>query len=165
VDDVAGGVRERDNQTVLPKREFSVARLFARLTIAFVVVLGGWTAHRTWFQVRDLHVQAPPGAIRAGWRPLINVVTSGRKEVRVLVLLNQGERTDTIGVHRISGHRNGFWDPRFISQTFSPRVSRTQAGHFTEGPAMLRVEAHGYAQWLRTPPPVVREIPVRIARS
>lgn len=165
MDDVLEGARTRARRKFLPRREFSVMRLVVGLTIAVHVMFGAWSANRAWWQVRDLHVQAPSGAVRAGWRPLISVVTSGRKEVTVLVLLRQGVRTDTIAMHRIGGHKDGFWNPLFISQTFAPRVSRIQAGRFTEGPATLRVEAHGYPQWLRTPPPVIREILVRIAQS
>jgi hypothetical protein len=158
-------VRNLPLRASIPRREFSVVRLVIGLTIAAHVILAAWWVHGAWTQVRDLDVQAPPGAIRAGWRPLIRVVTSGRKDVRVLVLLEQGPRTDTIAVHRIGANRNRFWDLQFVSRTFSPRVSRTQAGHFSEGQATLRVEAHGDALWVRTPPPVIREIPVRIARS
>jgi hypothetical protein len=144
-------------------REFSPLRLLVGLTIAAHVMFGGWSAHRALWQVRDLDVQAPPGAVRRGWRPLIRVTTSGWKDVRVLVVLAQGARADTVAVHRIGGHRNGFWNPSFISRTFSPRVTTRQASHFEAGPATLRVEAHASAQWPRTPEPVIREIPVRVA--
>ena len=70
--------------------------------------------------------------------------------------LTQGARTDTIAVQTISGHRDGFWDPRFISRSFVPRVTPTQVAHFIAGRAVLRAEARGRPQWLREPPPVVR---------
>jgi hypothetical protein len=159
------GVGTNRKREFVPRREFSIMRLIVGLTLAVHVIVGGWAANRAWWQVRDLYVSAPPGAIRPGWRPLIRVTTSGRKSVTVYVLLAQGARTDTIAVNRISGHKDGFWNPTFITRTFSPRVSRNQVSHFEAGLATLRVEAHGYPQWMRTPPPVIHEMPVHIAAA
>jgi hypothetical protein len=133
------------------------------ITIGLHVVFGAWSANRAWVQVRSLDVDIPIGALRAGWTPRISVVTSGRTSATVYVTIVQDGRADTISVHSIGGHRDGFWDPRFISRTFSPRVSARQAERLTAGRAILRAEAHGRPQWLRTPPPVVREVPVIVA--
>ena len=133
------------------------------MLVGTVVVFGAWSANRSWTQVRSLDLSAPPGAVRTGWTPRISVVTSGRATITVYVTLVQGGRTDTISVHRVGAHRNGFWNPRFISRSFSPSVGAGQAARLSGGRATLRAEARGVAQWLRDPPPVVREIPIVVA--
>ena len=146
------------------KRGPDVIKWFVGFVLAVHVLFGLWAADRAWTQVRRLEMSATP-VIAAGSMARVDVVTSGRTPVTVVVTLTQGARTDTIAVQTISGHRDGFWDPRFISRSFVPRVTPTQVAHFLAGRAVLRAEARGRPQWLREPPPVVRELPVTIARS
>lgn len=143
-------------------RRQNPTKWFIGFVLAFGILVGGWSADRAWTQVRRLDLVANP-EIGAGSAPRIEVVTSGRVTVTVVLTLAQGVRTDTIAVQTISGHRDGFWNPRFITKTFYPRLTSAQMAHFTTGIALLRAEARGRPQWMREPPPVVREVPVTIA--
>jgi hypothetical protein len=145
-----------------PKRG-SPVKWFLGFVISMHVLAGLWSANRAWTQVRSLNVVVAGPEIAPGSAPRIEVVTSGRVTVRVFVTLVQGTRTDTIAVQTIGGHRDGFWDPRFISKSFAPVLTPTQLARYSTGPALLRVEARGRQQWMREPPPVVREVPVTLA--
>jgi len=146
-----------------PKRGNPI-KWFVGFVISVHILAGAWSADRAWIQVRSMALIAGPD-IRLDSRPRIEVVTSGRVPVTVVLTLAQGTRTDTIAVQTIGSHRDGFWDPRFIERTFSPRLTPTQLSHFAQGTAVLRAEARGRPQWLREPPPVVRQVEVTIIRS
>lgn len=140
----------------------SPIKWFVGFIISVHVLAGLWSADRAWTQVRSLTVKVAGPEIGAGSAPRIEVVTSGRVTIRVFVTLVQGTHTDTLALQTIGGHRDGFWDPRFISKTFAPVLTPAQMARYSAGPALLRVEARGRPQWLREPPPVVREVPVTI---
>lgn len=135
---------------------------FVGFIVAFGILIGGWSVDRAWKQVRDLELASSP-TVGVGSSPRIDVVTSGRAPVTVVLTLAQGTRTDTIAVQTIGAHRDAFWDPTFISRRFYPRLTTTQMSRFEAGAAVLRAEARGRPQWLREPPPVVREVAVTLA--
>ncbi|MCX5754738.1 MAG: hypothetical protein NTX19_01260 [Gemmatimonadetes bacterium] len=139
----------------------SPIKWFIGFVISVHIMAGLWAADRAWKQVRSMSLIAGPD-LAAGSRTRIEVVTSGRAAVTVVLTLAQGARTDTIAVQRITAHRDGFWDPRFITRVFSPRLTPTQMAHFKAGAASLRAEARGGPQWLREPPPVICEVAVTI---
>lgn len=148
------------------RRRYTPMQWLIGMGIAALVVFGVWSANRAWVQVRSLDLEVPVADVQPGWAPRISVVTSGRVTVTVVLTLSQGTHTDTISMHTIDRSRDGFWDPRFISRSFSPRITPRLAERLASGRAVLRAEAHGQSQWLRTPPPVVREVPVLVlARS
>jgi hypothetical protein len=148
------------------RRRFTPMQWFVGMGIAAPMVFGVWSANRAWVQVRSLDLEVPAADVQPGWAPRLSVVTSGRATVTVVLTLTQGAHTDTISMHTINPSRDGFWDPRFISRTFNPRVTPGLAGRLVSGRAVLRAEAHGRPQWLRTPAPVIREVPVMVvARS
>lgn len=147
------------------RRRFTPMQWIIGMGVAAHVVFGLWSANRAWVQVRSLDIEIPPADVQPGWAPRVSVVTSGRVTVTVYVTLTQAGHTDTISVHTINRSRDGVWDPRFISRTFNPRVTSGFAERFANGRAVLRAEAQGRPQWLRTPSPVVREVPVIVSRS
>jgi hypothetical protein len=58
---------------------------------------------------------------------------------------------------------NPSYDPRPRSLHRDVRLTEQSLAGFQGGPAVLRYTAYGNMQWLRTPPPVVRELAVTIA--
>ena len=137
---------------------------FVGFVVSFGILVGGWSVDRAWTQVRRLNLAAS-AEVGAGSAPRIDVVTSGRAPVTVVLTLSQGTRTDTIAVQTVGAHRGDFWAPQSVSRSFYPRFTATQMSRFATGSAVLRVEARGRPQWMRDPPPVVREVPVMIVRS
>ncbi len=144
------------------RRRFTPMQWLAGMGIAAPVVFGVWSASRAWIQVRSLDLEVPVADVQPGWAPRVSVVTSGSVTVTVVVTLSQGQHTDTISLHTINRSREGFLDPGTISRTFNPRITAGLAQRLTGGRAVLRAEAHGQTQWLHSPAPVVREVPVMV---
>lgn len=125
-------------------------------------LLAASSAYRAWRQVYSLSLDAPPTLV-AGTPLRADVVTSGRTTVDVTLELVQGARVATVGSLWLRGNRDGAMDPRPRRGSLKLSIpSRVLAG-FVPGPARLRATAIGRSQWLRVPPPTVREVPVTLA--
>ena len=74
----------------------------------------------------------------------------------------QGKRSDTLAVHEIPKNHNASIDPRWKRDSMAVVLTDSQLAGFERGPAVVHVTATGGPQWLRTPPPLVREKPVRL---
>ena len=79
----------------------SPIKWFIGFVISVHIMAGLWAADRAWKQVRSMSLIAGPD-LAAGSRTRIEVVTSGRAAVTVVLTLAQGARTDTIAVQRIT---------------------------------------------------------------
>jgi hypothetical protein len=137
-------------------RRVLVVVLVANLALASV------SAARAWWQVYALSLDAPatlaPGAIARA-----DVQISGRTTVTVRIELVQGARTDTLGSLVVRGNRDGAMDPRPRRARLPVTLTLAMLTGFAPGPARLRATAIGRSQWLRVPPPTVREVPVTLA--
>lgn len=133
-------------QPSLATRSLSIARRVLLAILALHLTLGLISAPRAWFQVRELSLQLD------GSRLTTSVVTSGRTFVDVEVRLIQGTRSEVIGVLYVPRNREPVYDFR------KQRRTMTMALKPARGPFVVRATAYGYSQWLRVPPPVVREI-------
>jgi hypothetical protein len=106
----------------------------------------------------------PAGQRGHGATVRANVESWGRTFVELRIELIQGERAETLALKEVP--RN--WDPVF---DFRPRrdslvavLSPERLARFEPGAALVRVTARGSKQWLREPPPQVRERGVVIER-
>jgi hypothetical protein len=79
-----------------------------------------------------------------------------------LVLL-QGSVSRKLATAELPANDNPSYDPRSRTAAKTVAVSDDALAGFAAGPAVVRVTAYGNRQWLRTPPPVVKEIAVTIA--
>ena len=61
-------------------------------------------------------------------------------------------------------NREPVFDPRPQHGSVVVTLTREMLAPLENGPAILRASALGRPQWLRTPPPTIREQPVTIAR-
>jgi hypothetical protein len=77
--------------------------------------------------------------------------------------LVQGARAETLGTLTTRGNRDGALDPRPRHATLTVTLTPATVRRFAAGPAVLRAVATGASQWLRTPPPTVREARVTLA--
>ena len=71
------------------KRGPDIIKWFVGFVLAVHVLFGLWSADRAWTQVRRLEMSATP-VIAAGSMARVDVVTSGRTPVTVVVTLTQG---------------------------------------------------------------------------
>ena len=128
------------------------------------VVLGLWSGYRAIVQVFRLDLRVPQPVLRAGSSVGYDVVSSGRVPVRVRLELIQGTIAETLAVMRVRDGTIAGYDPRIQKGAQTVRLSDGQLARFSAGPAVVRATAIGSSQWLRTPPPTVREAPVLIGR-
>lgn len=131
--------------------------------IATHIVLALWSGYRAIWQVFALEIRAP-AVLRAGDAVSYSVVSSGRVPVTVWLELIQGARGETLATTVVEDGVIAVYDPRIRRGRWSGTLSADQLAPFEPGLATLRVTATGRPQFLRSPPPTVREMAVRIDR-
>ena len=125
------------------------------------LVIGAISTYRAYFQVHRLDVRASE-VLRDGSVIQGSVVTYGRTPVDVRIEIGQAECMVTVYEHHLAGNEFGFYDPRTKSASFSVLLDQKLIHKFESGPAVVRATTVGRHQWMRLPPPVVREVPVTI---
>lgn len=138
-----------------------------KILIALIVVhvpLACWSGYRAIWQVQQLEVTAPQRALDAGAPIRVDVLSSGRASVDVVLEMIQGTHAETLGVRHVPAGRSPAYDPRFRHGEMSVVVTQELLARFTPGAAVVRATAHGRPQWMRTPPPEVRDVAVEIGQ-
>src|SRR5205085_7358831 len=115
-----------------------------------------------WAQVKSLELRASGRGLQPGSSITVHAVSWARTTVTVRVELVQDGRSDTLQVRTIQSNHVASLDPRTRSAWLYVVLGREALARFHAGGAMLRASAIGGPQWLRTPPPLVRTIPVGI---
>lgn len=150
-----------DTLTIRDARPIAWLKRGIVAVFAALLVIGGLSAHRAYFQVRSLEVKAPPLLID-GSVVEVAVVCSGRNRVGVEAELIQGEHSEALLNFRVPGNNLAFFDPRAQHATQTAVLNTETLNRFQPGAAVLRVVATGRPQWGRTPPPTIRELAVTI---
>jgi hypothetical protein len=136
-------------------------------TLLFVgafLLIGMVSAYRAWVQVQQLGLKTSERTLRNGSTVETEVASSGRTTVDVHLELIQGTHSETLAVLNVRGNEFGFFDPRSKQATQRVTISDDVLTRFQAGEAHLRATAIGRHQWMRLPPPVVRELRVEISR-
>jgi len=136
-----------------------------RATLAFLAlcsVTALASGHRAYFQVRGLELRVAGPVLRAGSVVETEVVSSGRTHVDVRVELVQGPHVETLASQFVRGNEWGSVDPRARRASQAIVLTPELLSRFSPGAAVLRATATGRPQWLRLPPPTVRESAVEI---
>jgi len=164
--------RSDDHSALVVKRPFD-RRFDDPPSIAFVrkalfvlvavhVPLACWSGYRAVVQVPRLELGAAERVLHDGSTVRADVVSSGRATVDVTLEMTQGARAETLGTRRVPAGRSPAYDPRFRRGSLSVVLSPELLARFRPGAAVVRATARGRPQWMRTPPPEVRELPVEI---
>jgi hypothetical protein len=132
------------------------------ITLAIHLVIGAMAANRAWVQVRRLDVKLGDLVLRGATTARVDVVSTGRVPVRLSLELIQGTHAETVAVALVRPNANPFWDPRNKPDSMSAVVSPAVLSHFASGPMLVRATARGAPQWMREPPPLVRDVSVEI---
>jgi hypothetical protein len=144
----------------------NVARWIRWAFIVFVsvtyVVPGLFSSYRAWVQVRSLELTVPNRELRSGDTIRVRTVSWARTWVNVDLLLLQGSRADTLAFHQIPKNRNASIDPRWRRDSIVVVLSQPVLTGYDRGAATVRAVAVGGPQWLRTPPPLIREAVVQL---
>jgi hypothetical protein len=159
-------VPSRRLRFVIPAMEprwMTVGRWIVLGFLALVAIPALLSGYRAWVQVYRLDLVSAP-VLRAGSVVRANVVTSGRAYAELRIELVQGAQVETLATRQVPANRDAPTDPRPQRATLAAGLPPQIAARFAPGAAVLRATATGRSQWLRTPPPTVREIAVHLQR-
>ena len=137
-------------------------RWLTRLVLVPFAIFGGFSGYRAWVQVRSVALLILDRELRPGAVVDVEAVSWARTTVTVRLILEQPSHAETLLVHRIPSNHTASLDPRTRSAHLMVPIEGEMLARFEPGSAVLRVHAIGGPQWLRTPPPKVQEIAVRI---
>ena len=140
-----------------------VQRLVIVLVLSTYVLPGLFSSYRAWVQIRNLDLIVPRKELGIGDTVRVNTVSWARTWVDVDLVLIQGKRVDTLATHEIPRNHNASIDPRWRRDSIIVVLTPSILAGYTPGPATIRAHAIGGPQWLRTPPPLVRESLVQLA--
>ena len=137
-------------------------KVFVGMVVALLAT-GAVSSYRAYVQVKSLKIDASQ-VVAVGSKVDVALVSSGRTTVDVQVELIQSSYSQTLFAMQLKGNELGFFDPRTRSVLKSETLTTEQLSGFQPGFAILRATATGRHQWMRLPPPTVREIIVEIQR-
>jgi hypothetical protein len=132
--------------------------------IVTLLVIGMVSSHRAYIQVRSLDLKAPH-SLSPGSTVETAVVTSGRTTVDVDVDLIQGTHSERLFRLHVPGSELAFFDPRTRHGSQNTTLTLEVLSKFQPGAARLRSVATGREQWMRLPPPTVRELDVELVEQ
>ena len=132
------------------------------LVLVTYLLPGLFSSYRAWVQVRSLELIVPSNELRAGDTIRVRTVSWGRTWVDVDLMLVQGSRADTLAFHEIPKNRNASIDPRWRRDSIVLVLSQPLLVGYDRAAATIRARAIGGPQWLRTPPPLIRETLVQL---
>ena len=147
-------------------RESRVVREVRRASIVvacLLLVSFSWSIYRRIRQVLRVDVRVSSPVLGPGSTVGYDVVTSGEVQNRIRLELVQGARREVLLEQRARHNRISGLDPRVFRYTPTVVVTPALLARFGPGPATLRVTGFGGQKLLRTPPPRVAELRVRLA--
>jgi len=147
-----------------PSRVQSALRRVGQAMLVVLVPLALWSGYRAWVQVWALDVSVQESTIRPGSVITVSALTSGRVYVDLRLELMQNGHAHLVATARVDTNRNPAMDPRPRHGGMTVVVTEEISKRWQPGSATLRVTATGRMQFLREPPPDVRELRVDLAR-
>ncbi|MEK6335464.1 MAG: hypothetical protein AABM67_10985 [Acidobacteriota bacterium] len=135
------------------------------ILLSIYLVIGLISAYRAFYQVRSLELRARDSILRNGSSVETSVVSYARTTVDVRLELIQGTHTETVNTLRVPGNEWAFFDPRNQKGAQTTVLTGDVLRRFQPGKAQLRATAIGRHQWMRLPPPVIRELEIEIRQD
>jgi hypothetical protein len=152
--------------TPSPFEESRASRLGKRAVLWFILLqlpIGALSSYRAWVQIKDLTLSTTSSTMTPGVVVRSNLVSWARVESDARIELVQGKRVTMLGEVYLPRNHEPVFDPRPQRGAVVVAVTPAMLDGFEPGTAILRATAVGRPQWLRVPPPTVREQPVTIA--
>jgi hypothetical protein len=132
--------------------------------LAVFIGLATYSGYRAIWQIRRLELRASSVMLQPGDTVGFELVSSGRTEADAQLELIQGVVAETLAVKFLPRNGNASLDPRPQRGAASVVLTPPMLARFAPGSAILRATGYGSMQWLRTPPPTIRERRVRLAQ-
>ena len=133
-----------------------------RIVLVPFAIFAGFSGYRAWVQVKRVSFFVQDLELRPGAVVDVEGESWARNPVTIRLVLAQGARAETLLVHEIPANHTASLDPRIRSARLMVPIERDMLARFQPGDAVLRVVGLGRSQWLRIPPPKMRELAVRI---
>ena len=150
-----------------PFEESRGYRLAKRVVVWFILVqlpIGALSSYRAWVQIKDLTLSTTSSTLASGVVVRSELVSWARTESDARIELVQGDRVEMLGEVYVSRNHEPVFDPRPRHGSVVVTLTPEMLAGFDAGAATLRASAVGRPQWLRVPPPTIREQPVTIAK-
>jgi len=133
------------------------------VVVSVIYVLPGlFSSYRAWVQVQSLDLIVQRAAVQPGDTIRVQALSWGRTWVDVDLQLIQDGHSETLAAHEIPKNHNASIDPRWRRDSIVVVLTDRVLKGYKSGPAKLRATAVGGPQWLRTPPPLIREASVKL---
>jgi hypothetical protein len=145
--------------------QFFVLRVVTTWVCVLFAVFASWSGYRAIVQVKSLELRPVPGALHAGSTVTADAVSWARNYVSVRVELVQDAHRETIGWQQIGTHGVPSLDPRWERATVSATLTPALLDRYHDGEARIVATALGRSQWMRVPPPTIREARVMLRRG
>ena len=148
-------------------RESPAVLWIKRVCVAVVcvhLVFSAWSAYRRIWQVLRIELHASSLILTPGETVSYDVITSGETHNRILLELVQGTNAETLLEQHAQVNTVNTYDPRVFEYARTVTITPEVLARFAPGPATLRLTGFGGQKLLRTPPPRVRELAVRLRR-
>jgi hypothetical protein len=152
--------------TPSPFEESRASRLGKRAVLWFILLqlpIGALSSYRAWVQIKELTLTTTSSTLAPGVVVRSNLVSWARVESDARIELVQGPRVAMLGEVYLPRNHEPVFDPRPRRGSVVVALTPAMLDGFDPGTATLRATAVGRPQWLRVPPPTVREQPVTIA--
>ena len=153
--------------TPSPFAESRASRLAKRAVLVFILgqlPIGALSGYRAGVQIKELTLSTTSATLAPGVVVQSNLVSWARVESDARIELVQGKRVEMLGEVYLPRNHEPVFDPRPRRGSVVVTLTPTMLARFEPGTATLRATAVGRPQWLRVPPPTVREQPVTIER-
>ena len=150
-----------------PFEESRGYRLAKRAVLWFILVqlpIGALSSYRAWVQIKALTLSTTSSTLASGVVVRSELVSWARTESDARIELVQGGHVEMLGEVYVSRNHEPVFDPRPRSGSVVVTLTPAMLAGFDAGAATLRASAVGRPQWLRVPPPTIREQPVTIAK-
>ena len=125
-------------------------------------LVDGFAIYRRLAQLRRLEMHVSDAELRAGSAVILDASSWATTVMIVRLELVQGQRSETLLLHRLLPNKEATLDPRPRSARLRVVLTADQLARYTTGEAVLRATATWRAQLLRKSRPVVRELAVTI---
>ena len=150
-----------------PFAESRASRLGKRAVLVLILIqlpIGALSSYRAWVQIKSLTLSTSSAILSPGVVVRSDLESWARTESDARIELVQGTHVQMLGEVYLPRNRDPVFDPRPRRGSVVVTLEASTLAAFAAGPATLRASALGRPQWLRTPPPTIRERAVTIAR-
>jgi hypothetical protein len=142
--------------------QFIALRWLTIATLILFLVPGIFAGYRAWVQVRSLEMHVSSPVLASGSVVTVEAGSWARTHVTMRLMMLQDSRADTLMVHVIHANHVPSLDPRPRNARIEVTLGADVLARHHDGGARLVATAIGGPQWLRTPPPLVRELAVTL---